>query len=76
MYNYILSGFWIFRRYECPLKNQIVTHDYVDWDKLPALISGVDITWHRLWILSLITGNLEIKWIEAALVRKYQQLQK
>ena len=26
-----------------PFENQIVTHDYVDWDKLPALISEVDI---------------------------------
>ena len=49
--------------------NQIVTHDYVDWDKLPALISEVDINLAPLVDSIFNRAKSEIKWIEAALVK-------
>lgn len=50
-------------------ENQIVTHDYVDWDKLPALISEVDINLAPLVDSIFNRAKSEIKWIEAALVK-------
>lgn len=52
-----------------PFGNQIVTHDYVDWDKLPALISEVDINLAPLVDSIFNRAKSEIKWIEAALVK-------
>ena len=52
-----------------PFENQIVTHDYVDWDKLPALISKVDINLAPLLDSIFNRAKSEIKWIEAALVK-------
>ncbi|WP_179972103.1 rhamnan synthesis F family protein [Streptococcus thermophilus] len=52
-----------------PFKNQIVTHDYVEWDKLPALISEVDINLAPLVDSIFNRAKSEIKWIEAALVK-------
>ena len=52
-----------------PFENQIVTHDYVDWDKLPALISEVDINLAPLVDSIFNHAKSEIKWIEAALVK-------
>ena len=52
-----------------PFENQIVTHDYVDWDKLPALISEVDINLAPLVDSIFNRAKSEIKWIEAALVK-------
>ena len=52
-----------------PFENQIVTHDYVDWDKLPALISDVDINLAPLVDSIFNRAKSEIKWIEAALVK-------
>ena len=50
-------------------ENQIVTHDYVDWDKLPALIREVDINLAPLVDSIFNRAKSEIKWIEAALVK-------
>ena len=52
-----------------PFENQIVTHDYVDWDKLPVLISEVDINLAPLVDSIFNRAKSEIKWIEAALVK-------
>ena len=52
-----------------PFENQIVAHDYVDWDKLPALISEVDINLAPLVDSIFNRAKSEIKWIEAALVK-------
>lgn len=52
-----------------PFENQIVTHDYVDWDKLPALISEVDINLAPLVDSIFNRAKSEIKWIEAGLVK-------
>ncbi|MFS9025581.1 rhamnan synthesis F family protein [Streptococcus australis] len=52
-----------------PFENQIVTHDYVDWDKLPALISEIDINLAPLVNSIFNRAKSEIKWIEAALVK-------
>ena len=52
-----------------PFENQIVTHDYVDWDKLPTLISEVDINLAPLVDSIFNRAKSEIKWIEAALVK-------
>ena len=52
-----------------PFENQIITHDYVDWDKLPALISEVDINLAPLVNSIFNRAKSEIKWIEAALVK-------
>lgn len=52
-----------------PFENQIVTHEYVDWDKLPALISEVDINLAPLVDSIFNRAKSEIKWIEAALVK-------
>ena len=52
-----------------PFGNQIITHDYVDWDKLPALISEVDINLAPLVDSIFNRAKSEIKWIEAALVK-------
>ncbi|MDU5663170.1 rhamnan synthesis F family protein [Streptococcus vestibularis] len=52
-----------------PFENQIVTHDYVDWDKLPSLISEVDINLAPLVDSIFNRAKSEIKWIEAALVK-------
>ena len=52
-----------------PFENQIVTHDYVDWDKLPVLISEVDINLAPLVNSIFNRAKSEIKWIEAALVK-------
>lgn len=52
-----------------PFENQIVTHDYVDWEKLPALISEVDINLAPLVDSIFNRAKSEIKWIEAALVK-------
>ena len=52
-----------------PFENQIVTHDYVDWDKLPSLISDVDINLAPLVDSIFNRAKSEIKWIEAALVK-------
>ena len=52
-----------------PFENQIVTHNYVDWDKLPALISEVDINLAPLVDSIFNRAKSEIKWIEAALVK-------
>lgn len=52
-----------------PFENQIVTHDYVDWAKLPALISEVDINLAPLVDSIFNRAKSEIKWIEAALVK-------
>lgn len=52
-----------------PFENQIVTHDYVDWDKLPDLISEVDINLAPLVDSIFNRAKSEIKWIEAALVK-------
>ena len=49
-----------------PFENQIVTHDYVDWDKLPVLISEVDINLAPLVDSIFNRAKSEIKWIEAA----------
>ena len=52
-----------------PFENQIVTHDYVGWDKLPVLISEVDINLAPLVDSIFNRAKSEIKWIEAALVK-------
>ena len=50
-----------------PFENQIVTHDYVDWDKLPALISEVDINLAPLVDSIFNRAKSEIKWIDCLL---------
>lgn len=50
-------------------KKQLVTHDYVDWKKLPALISEIDINLAPLVDTVFNQSKSEIKWIEAALVK-------
>ena len=50
-----------------PFENQIVTHDYVDWDKLPALISEVDINLAPLVDSIFNRAKSEIKWIRSCL---------
>ncbi|WEV60917.1 glycosyltransferase [Streptococcaceae bacterium ESL0729] len=51
------------------LKSQIVTHDYVDWKKLPQLIAQVDINLAPLVDSIFNRAKSEIKWIEASLVK-------
>ena len=49
-------------------KDQIVSHDYVDWDQLPHLISQVDINLAPLVSNVFNAAKSEIKWLEAAIV--------
>lgn len=49
-------------------KNRVVTHDYVDWTELPALIAKVNINLAPLKESIFNEAKSEIKWIEAALV--------
>ncbi|HHT7642658.1 TPA: rhamnan synthesis F family protein [Streptococcus suis] len=50
-------------------KKQIVSHEYVDWRKLPILISQVDINLAPLVTTTFNEAKSEIKWIEAAAVK-------
>ncbi|GCF93926.1 glycosyl transferase [Enterococcus florum] len=50
-------------------KSQIVTHDYVEWHELPALISEVDINIAPLTKSIFNEAKSEIKWLEATLVK-------
>ncbi|MHC5249953.1 rhamnan synthesis F family protein [Enterococcus sp. LJL90] len=50
-------------------KEQIVTHDFVDWRQLPALLSQVDINLAPLVTSIFNEAKSEIKWLEAALVK-------
>lgn len=50
-------------------QGQIIVHDYVDWDKLPNLISQVDINLAPLVDSIFNRAKSEIKWMEAALVK-------
>lgn len=52
-----------------PFKEQIVTHDYVNWDELPELIREVDINLAPLTKTIFNEAKSEIKWMEAALVQ-------
>lgn len=52
-----------------PFKEQIVTHDYVNWDELPELIREVDINLAPLTQTIFNEAKSEIKWLEAALVK-------
>lgn len=49
-------------------ESRIVTHDFVDWHKLPELISKVDINLAPLVNSVFNEAKSEIKWLEAALV--------
>lgn len=51
------------------VKNQLVFHEYVDWQELPALISEVDINLAPLTTNIFNEAKSEIKWLEAALVK-------
>lgn len=51
-----------------PFENRIVTHDFVEWQALPALISKVDINLAPLVDSVFNEAKSEIKWLEAALV--------
>ncbi|WEV45411.1 glycosyltransferase [Streptococcaceae bacterium ESL0687] len=51
------------------LKDQIITHDYVDWKELPQLIAQVDINLAPLVDSIFNRAKSEIKWIEASLVK-------
>ncbi|MGL9728871.1 rhamnan synthesis F family protein [Enterococcus sp. DIV0756] len=48
---------------------QIIFHDYVDWNELPSLISQVDINLAPLTNSIFNEAKSEIKWLEAALVK-------
>lgn len=50
-------------------QERIIRHDYVDWDKLPTLISQVDINLAPLVDSIFNRAKSEIKWMEAALVK-------
>lgn len=50
-------------------KEQLVTHDYVDWLELPHLIREVDINLAPLCDTLFNQAKSEIKWIEASLVK-------
>lgn len=52
-----------------PFHDRIVTHDYVQWEQLPALISQVDINLAPLTNTVFNQAKSEIKWLEAALVK-------
>ena len=51
------------------VKNQLVFHEYVDWQELPTLISEVDINLAPLTTNIFNEAKSEIKWLEAALVK-------
>ncbi|MDR3157196.1 MAG: glycosyltransferase [Lactobacillales bacterium] len=48
---------------------RVIVHDYVCWEKLPELISGVDINLAPLVDNVFNRAKSEIKWLEAALVK-------
>lgn len=48
---------------------QIVTHDYVDWHELPAMVGQMDINLAPLVTSVFNAAKSEIKWLEAALVK-------
>lgn len=50
-------------------RNQIVVHPFVDWKKLPQLISEVDINLAPLEESIFNEAKSENKWVEAALVK-------
>ena len=50
-------------------ENQLVFHDYVDWQVLPQLIADIDINLAPLVDTVFNRAKSEIKWIEAALVK-------
>lgn len=52
-----------------PFKQRIKTHAFVDWKKLPELISEIDINIAPLVDSIFNEAKSEIKWIEAALVK-------
>lgn len=52
-----------------PFINRIKTHSYVSWQKLPNLISEVDINIAPLVNSIFNEAKSEIKWLEAALVK-------
>lgn len=49
--------------------DRVVVHDYVEWEKLPKLISEVDINLAPLVDNIFNRAKSEIKWLEAALVK-------
>ena len=49
-------------------KKQLIFHDYVTWEQLPALIAEVDINLAPLVDSIFNRAKSEIKWMEAALV--------
>jgi glycosyltransferase involved in cell wall biosynthesis len=49
--------------------DRVVAYDYVDWEKLPELISCVDINLAPLVDNVFNRAKSEIKWLEAALVK-------
>lgn len=49
-------------------KKQLVSHDFVDWVSLPALIAQMDINLAPLVDTVFNRAKSEIKWLEAALV--------
>ncbi|MGN8920651.1 glycosyltransferase [Lachnospiraceae bacterium HCP28S3_F9] len=52
-----------------PLRNRVVSHPFVDWKKLPELISEVDINLAPLEESIFNEAKSENKWVEAALVK-------
>ena len=50
-------------------KNQLVFHDFVDWQVLPSMIAEIDINLAPLVDSVFNRAKSEIKWIEAALVK-------
>jgi glycosyltransferase involved in cell wall biosynthesis len=50
-------------------KQQVVTHEYVEWHELPSLVSEVDINLAPLVHSIFNEAKSEIKWLEAALVK-------
>ena len=51
-----------------PFENQIVTHDYVDWDKLPALIAKSEIKWIEAALVKVPTVASKIGAFSDAIV--------
>lgn len=51
------------------LNEQIITHDFVDWQDLPKLINQVDLNLAPLVDSIFNRAKSEIKWIEASLVK-------
>lgn len=51
------------------ITDRVITHPYLDWEKLPALIAQMDINLAPLKLTLFNEAKSEIKWLEAAAVK-------